>query len=206
MSSFSLIEIRFSIKSQELADIVGANKARRKKRECKVQVKGDVVSGNYYGSEYDEYGDWDELTITPMDVVPSLHGAAQWLLDVTKHGFLMTDAGYGQIEEKIDELEKSIVEYSIEYFQCDPYAETFIQYQGFDGTQIKTEEMGAFDWERMWSSSNKSRATSALSSMGYDIDEMAPDDAEEWLSAFKGRKEFFQPLLDAFGHRKITRV
>ena len=204
--SIEFFEITFSVKNPALVEVVKQYGSRRKKSNCKLQVENDFVKGNYYSSEYDE--EWDGWE--PAKKVPGGSSSIEWILDVMSHGALITKAGIKHAESSLQALEDGVEEYEIMFFKNVPeaFGENCVICQKCIGNQIVLYEMGANNWEDMWSGKNRDKAKKLfekynLEMKDYNINKSFIGDSLDYLRD----KPIFTDLLEEFGEKKaISRI
>jgi len=200
--SIEFFEISFSVKNPDLADLVRQYGSKRKKADCNLQVEGDWIKGNYYSSEYDE--EWDGWE--PAKKIPSGSSTIKWLLDVMSHGALITKTGIKQMANNLQALEEDVEEYEIAFFKSVPeaFGENCVFLQKCIGNQIVSYEMGAADWEDMWSCRNRDKAKKIfdkhdLDMQDYTVTKSSIGDSLDYLR----KKPVFMDLIEEFGDKKV---
>lgn len=202
--SIEFFEIAFSVRNPSLVEEVKQFASKRKKSNCSLQVEGEFVTGRYYSSEYDEQRDsWE-----PSRKVPGGSGTVKWLLDVMRHGSLVTKAGIKHIESNMQSMEQDVEEYEIMFFKSAPeaFGENRVFFQKCIGDQIVSYEMGASNWEGMWSSGKRDKAKEIFEKHGlemhdYSVTDSFIGDSMDYLR----KKPIFTELLEEFGEKKAVK-
>jgi len=202
--SIDFFEISFSAKNSALAEVVKQYASRRNKSNCALNVEDNVVCGNYYSSEYDE--EWDGWE--PTKKLPGGSNTVKWLLDVMNHGALITEAGVKHAENNLKTLEDGVEGYEVMFCKCVPeaFGENVVFFQRCDGDQIVSYELGALEWEELWSSRNRDKAKEIFERYGLDMKRYNIKDSfvGDTLSYLKD-KPVFMELMENFGKRTTTK-